>query len=714
MRGMADVLRPHVATVAGSAVVDVVPLADGGYAVLSDRISILDAALAKRAEICGESGGGSLVVLPGEQRFLVYSPSGGWLYEGHIGGTFAKVDTDGLTYRVAPTERGYIAMGWKQGIVDVDGVKTPLAIEGRIDHAGCAWRGGAVVAGNDGIAILGPDGTVLAQGDASARHKPVALAELIAVPAYDDIALFDGDAQVVGRIPRKVGDGDLVPCGTGALTIVYDEERRETELAYWKGSEPKWSRTLAGHTKPPVVIGEYVVVVSYDTDAWILDRTTGADLANVATSYVDEVAGFADGLAFAARDQADVLWWRRDQEIVRLPHDAQAESAWQVPAGLVTHEGNILYLWRTDAQGPEWTPVSSTIPVNTPIVVGGTPLRIVAPGRFALRAESIERRQAIRIAPDAKWRPLVTRDEATRIMERLVSRSFDGPLPASDAPLEQLPPTQTVDLHGKALFAASTLDKATREKSMFVRSAFFDELGLVLGVSGRSLLAAVRARKMTLVPPRPVPGYEYLGSFTTSGALEVSDPCYVGRKVSPASGFSLSLKIAGHEGVWHVFVRSVDGCTAELVTVHDDGFEVYATDGVGMIGVDSGTAGVFDKKCPKRDPDAALEEGTFAALGAIARTGHGDGMYPVYTGKVKGRVAKIRIVYIGDDEEVDRTVAKVKATAAKPYSATAKFALGDTIEHVKFGSGSVIRVGSDGKIDVRFTDGTRTLVHGKK
>jgi hypothetical protein len=686
------------------------PLSDGGYAVLvRSGIVLLDATLAKRGEILGDHGLDRLAVLPGEQRFVVYD-EGRRPYEGSVGGVLAKVEAmEGLTDALAVTERGYIAIGAKEIVVDVDGVKTKLAIDGRMDQGGCAWRGGAVIAGGAGIAILAADGSVLAQADVAARGKPVALPEAIAVRTDDGITLFDGEARAITAIPVAA---DFVACGAGVLSF-HDEDRRASVVTCWEGSDARWERTFPHALEKLNVLGAFVVI-AHDKTVWILDRTTGEDLAKLALGEVDYMDSFADGVAFSVSDQADVLWWRRDHDIVRLSHDVDAGDIWSVPAGLVSNEASVLYLWRPDVPGPEWTPVSTAIPMNTPIIADGVPVRVLAAGRFALRAERLDRKEACRVDPNGPWRPLITRDDATRIVERLVARTFDGPLPSGEGnALLNLPPVQTVDLHGKAMFAASTLDEAQRANSMLTRNRFFNELGLALGASGRSLLAAVRARKMTLVPPRALPGYEYLGSFTTSGALEVSDPCYVGRK-GGGGGFSLSLKVAGHEGVWHVFVRSVEGRTAELVTVHEDGFEAYATESEGSIGVDSGSAGVFDKKCPKRDPNYALEEGTFAALGAIASTGWGDGAYPVYVGKVKGRVAKIRIYYIGDDPEVDRTVAKSKATTAKPYSASAKFALGDTVEHVKFGAGSVIRVGSDGKIDVRFSDGTRTLVHGKK
>jgi hypothetical protein len=438
---------------------------------------------------------------------------------------------------------------------------------------------------------------------------------------------------------------------------------------------------------------------------------------------VDEVAPFAGGLAIVVRDSPQVLWWRAGAPLETLDHDGTPDRLIAVPAGVMTSEGNVVFAWRTDEQGPAWTPITSTLPMNVPIVVGGGPVTITAAGRFALRGTT-PGGHTCRIDPDATWRPLTTRDEASRLLERLVARTFDGPLPPMsddvilykvEAQLAQLPLRDTVDLFGRTLFAQSTLDERTLQYGSFARRGFFAELGLALGTSGRVLLAAVKTRKLKLEPPRPIADHDYLGTFTTSGDLTVSDPCQIGRKNNPA--FPLTIKVQGLEGVWHAFVRDGTGDdrgrNAEFVAIHDDGFDVHAIEPIGSIGIDSGTAGVFDKKCPKRDDNAVLEDGTFAALGAVVSTGHGDGFYPVLAGRAKGKVAKLRIHFLGGDIETDRSMPKSTAQA-RPYSASQKFAMGDTIEHVKFGSGSVIRVGGDGKIDVRFPDGTRTLVHAKK
>lgn len=680
---------------------DAVALAHG-YAVLTGAgIDLLDETLATRATIAGTSNQ-KLRVLRGEQRFVVHGNAGSWLYEGRVGGALAQVtELDGLVYTVVPTETGYLAIGAERMLVDHDGAKTVIELPERVDR-GCAWRGGAALGGAN-VVIVDAEGAVVARSEGvAAARPPVALADTLAVATRDDIAILDGEARVIARIPKQPEADGLVAYGDGVLVHVEGDEA--SEVSYWERGEERWSCTGA-RVYVLAAIGEHVVVGFHDKDAWILDRG-GQTVAKLSTpSYVVEVAAFAGGIALVVDGTPDVLWWRPGEDLARLGHDVSPSRVRAVPAGLLSAERNVVYLWRTDVQGPEATAVSTMLPTNTPIVVDDEPVRIVSAGRFVLRGESLLGHGARSIEPNAAWRPLVSRDDATRIIERLVQRAFDAPKLAG-------PLGDAADLHGRALFAASTLAPEQRAESGRSRTAFFAELGLALGVSGRVLLAAVKSRRMTLVPPRPVPGFEYLGTFTTSGDLTVSDPAYAGRKAS-AAGISLSLKLAGHEGVWHVFARNAGARTAELVAIHDDGFDVYATDIAGTIGVDSGTAGVFDKKCPKRDPDAPVEEGTFAALGALAHTGYGDGAYPVFVGRLKGRVAKVRIGFIGDDPEVDRSVAKAKE-AAKPYSASAKFALGDTVEHVKFGTGSVIRVGGDGKIDVRFPDGTRTLVHSKK
>ncbi|HSK03348.1 MAG TPA: hypothetical protein VK932_18985 [Kofleriaceae bacterium] len=726
---MTEPLRPHVAT-ASSRILDVAAEDDGGYAVLTGAgIERFDAALAPRGEIAGEHTGTLLRAVPGG-RFLVHGTSMSWLYAGAAGTALARVDLGGgLVRSVAVTERGFLAIGTDGVLVDQAGARTLVTLAGRLDFGGTAWRGGAVVAGHDGLAILGADGAIVAQSSEAVSERPVALANAIAVPGREDVVVFDGDARVIARIPREVSGDALVAFGDGVLVTSRDEDGGETRVGYWELADgaaiERWGVASGARMQPPVIAGDRIVLASSEAGARILGAG-GVELAHLTTAMpVEDVAPFGGGIALIVRDAPDVSWWRPDAPLASLPHDVWPSLLRAVPAGLASSEGRALYVWRTDVQGPELAPIETDLPMKTPIVIRGTPVQIVAVGRFALRGMTLAG-HPWRIQPDAAWRPLTSPGEAARLLERLVQRTFDGPLPSisGDAPireaadrLAQLPLAETVDLHGRAMFASSSLDPGLRARAAWARAAFFAELGAALGASGRALLAAVKARKLKLEPPRPVPGYEYLGTFTTSGNLTVGDPCHAGKKVPAGVGFALSLKVAGHEGVWHVLVRAGAGAdrdrTAELVAIHDDGFDVVATDAIGSIGVDSGTAGVFDVKCPRRDGDAPLEEGSFAALGAIASTGYGDGLYPVFAGRLKGRVAKLRLHFLGGEPEVDRSVARSTA-APKPYSASARFARGDTVEHGKFGTGAVVRVGTDGKIDVRFADGIRTLVHARK
>jgi hypothetical protein len=85
----------------------------------------------------------------------------------------------------------------------------------------------------------------------------------------------------------------------------------------------------------------------------------------------------------------------------------------------------------------------------------------------------------------------------------------------------------------------------------------------------------------------------------------------------------------------------------------------------------------------------------------------------VFAGTREDKVVKLRVVFLDDTPEVDRSAGKPEGSAPKPYSPKTRFVVGEAITHVTFGSGVVIRV-LDTKVDVRFADTTRTLVHARK
>lgn len=310
------------------------------------------------------------------------------------------------------------------------------------------------------------------------------------------------------------------------------------------------------------------------------------------------------------------------------------------------------------------------------------------------------------------------------IIEALLARRFEGPLPELskahtvfewEEHLTALPLSATLPLYGRALFAPTSLDATERRHALYGLRALFAELGRALGLSARVLHAAVRARRFPLEPPRPVAGYEYLGSFPSEGKLDVCDPCYL-RKTSrmPSAAFSLSHPVEAAAGTWHAFVRNGrgDGAvrTAELTVIHERGFDTAATEPITSIGVDGGLAGVFDRVCPAVDPSELCIEGLVHGLGAYAHSGHGDGMYPVFAGRHQGQIVKLRIAFLDENPQTD---ASMPVRASKRYAPSVTFAVGDLIEHPKFGTGSVLRVAGN-KIDAAFDGELRTLIHGKR
>lgn len=328
----------------------------------------------------------------------------------------------------------------------------------------------------------------------------------------------------------------------------------------------------------------------------------------------------------------------------------------------------------------------------------------------------------------AMGRPATTRDEAMPLIAKLLARQFEGELPAladttdyldRRAHLWRMPLAATLPLHGRSLFAPSTLSPEAREQAAAGREDFFGELGAAVGVSARVLVAAVRAGRFPLEPPCAVAGYEYVGSFNCTGQVDIADPCHLRRSSRmPASIWALSFPTPVDRGTWHAFMRAGTGDaadrTGELAVIHAEGFAVAASEELVHIGVDGGMMGVFDQTCPPPSYADLQVEGVVQGLGAVSRSGYGDGIFPVYAGKQDGVIRKLRLAFLDEDDgvrpEVDATLPQ---RPSKRYAVSTTFAAGDTIDHPKFGTGRVIRC-IEGKIEVEFDDEIRTLIHGKR
>lgn len=671
------VLHPKVA-LATANIHDIAVLRDGTIACkTAGGIELFDGSLAPTGT-SPAAGDGTIVELP-DGRLVLGRKDTLSFHVGQRGEALTKVESSddlSLFSRFVPTERGFLALAFNGFVVDDGGERRVVKLEGFTHyHGGVPWRGGAALFAFEGIALVGPDGTELRRTTARSPSYQLACADMLVAIDSSQVVVLDAELEVIATIEARVSSGeDLVAFRDGVVLRSYDEATNVTTFLYWRrdGGE-QWSVRKPGLLAAPRVVGDRVVLVHYDGGVWIVDGD-GTELGHVATKhYCGAVAALGDGIAISERETFGVVWWRPDGSTQQLEHDSAPETMRALSDGrLVTSDAHALLLWDGAGSAPERARVACPMPLEVPLVVQGSLLRVLGPGFFAIRTQNLTG-QAQLLSPEAAWRLPLTRDEASTIAQALASRTHEGSPPS------------------------------------------FEELAFVLGTTARQLSAAIRARKTALVPPRALPGFEYLGSFASSGALTVSDPCYLGKRAAP--GFSLWKKVVGHDGLWHVFVRpdaSDPRRNAELVTIHANGFDAVASEGIAMLGVDAGLMGVFDGKCPKPDLDKSIEEGTVAGQGAMVSSGYGDGMYPLFVGTVQGKVAKIRVHFTGEDAELDRSVLSKPQEAATPYSPKTTYVAGDAIAHPKFGTGTVVRLGTDGKIDVRFPDGIKTLVHARK
>jgi hypothetical protein len=704
-----------------SLVCDIVPLRDDAtsnarLAVLgSDGVALMSLALETLDALRGQEVRASRLVPLADARFLAHSDSVGNVYIGERGGTFAKVELgDDFAHRVVPMPSGFIAMTDEKLLVDASGERRTTALPLSVN--GVARCGDVVVlAGFDGFVVV--DG----RGEVRSRHnlhveRVVESAHCAWLVGADETVLFDGRTETA-RLPASLRDGELTAFQEGVL------QTHERDVVHWTADGEQWRWSCPGAVWRADVVGDRVVVSSLDLrGAWILDG--GSLVAKVDLERdLDQACAFGDGIALRVRSTHDVLYWRPNAAIERLVHDIGADRLAAVGSVLVSAENDVLYAWRTDVDGPQLPALSTGgVPLDVPIVVGGGIVIVRAGGRLSLRGETAQGFRPVH--PGAAYRSVTTPAEGLEVMKALVARSTQGPLPDVSfegainevvARLSQLPLAATLPMHARALFGHA-LEPNVRANAAHHRDAWFGELAVALGVPARVLLAAARAGRYPLEPPRPIEGYDYLGMFTTTGSLSVSDPCYRAKKNS--SAFSFNIDVDGAPGRWHMFASNGTGTnaarTAELVVVHEEGFEVQASHHLGSVAVDSGTAGVFDAACPKqKSDDPSFDEGIVDGLGALAHAGLGDGFYDVFAGtSPRGLIAKIRIHFLGSTPELDKTVIHVSRQARR-YSAKERFALGDVVEHPKFGAGTVIRMSTDGKIDVAFPEGSRTLVHAR-
>lgn len=168
-----------------------------------------------------------------------------------------------------------------------------------------------------------------------------------------------------------------------------------------------------------------------------------------------------------------------------------------------------------------------------------------------------------------------------------------------------------------------------------------------------SCLPAGRGRKADLVPKGAVP----VGEFKARSGLIISDPCYPrGHKYSGELDYTV-------KGCWKGFVR-FDGCglAAELIAVGPRASKRGAWEYSFDICVDSGRAGVYERKHYDRDSECG-----FSHDGVESQTGIGDGCYAAYVHRNRrGQVDAVKIVFLaelGDDDAEEALDAPVPSVA---------------------------------------------------
>lgn len=395
-----------------------------------------------------------------------------------------------------------------------------------------------------------------------------------------------------------------------------------------------------------------------------------ADVAELfaARDPADDPAGYAlgDGRVLHAPGAAMWTWRRADGSETALAHDFAPTGARELPGALAVREHDVLYVWRPGGDGPALA-ASAPASVGTTVVIDGALVTVRAPGRHAWRGEATDG-SAVRVSLTTRWRAPLAPDVARQLIGRLVKRPVGAPAP---------------------------------------EVANLDELAFATGGSRWNLFGAFRARRYPLLPPLDLPGYAYLGSFTAAGPLLICDPRHLGGRQTKTTG----LRTAGRPGEWYAYARVAGEAVEELVVCHRDGLDVAATDKLGEITVESNAAGVFDSRAPAWEPEAQPAPRILGNVGALAPPARGPGAYHVLVASVRGAVVKLRLPF-ADDGAHDRSVESSTASS-RAYSARERFEVGDTLEHPKFGVGTVIRVAGDAKIEVAFADARRVLAHAK-
>ncbi len=277
---------------------------------------------------------------------------------------------------------------------------------------------------------------------------------------------------------------------------------------------------------------------------------------------------------------------------------------------------------------------------------------------------------------------------------------------------------------------------ATPKSNAKADAALIEEIGFELELSTRVTRAIIRRCDGTIDKPEGPDAYtdhEYLGSFVVKDELVIADRVQVA-----STDKTLAIATPAWPGRWHAFFRHdpdfVD-ITIAMFVIHEGHLADAVLDGelLGSFDVETGSAMIVTGRAREEAAQFKAErdwqEGIIDELGCYATAADEEGTYLVRAQLRDGRATVVR-VGLRDDEDalfrqpkppqsakyteaLDAKLGAAGEEGAQPYSPKTTFAVGDRIQHPKFGAGVVTNLLPDAKIEIDFRDGPRMLVHAR-
>lgn len=296
-------------------------------------------------------------------------------------------------------------------------------------------------------------------------------------------------------------------------------------------------------------------------------------------------------------------------------------------------------------------------------------VREVRGARFVLAtgdglAEFPSRTRVERVAPAATARTLLARLTSPPQLRAPLPTVKGTTFLARSTHFAATPLREQVELLRFLIYEPEFLDPPTTFVVHRERDGVWAHLAVSLGVPSRAVRQAVFRRDARVAPrrgPVAVGGHDYIGAFGVGRELLVADRCYAGETHK-----DLVLRVRTLEGIWHAWVRpdpERPDRNLALYAAHTH----YARPSskpwryVGNVEVDAGHVALLDAS--RIDTNALFlarvrqhgihwDDELVDASGCHASTHMGDGQFPIFARKVRGRAVAVRVdlAEVSEDE----------------------------------------------------------------